>query len=118
VLLDVVALILGISYTLRRLGLARVELEGSAPSPGFVAYKELQLSAYRLGATACFAKIVVGTLFVVVLGRLGVGDENWGKRAGSALIDLAWVIGLVLAITRGARARRLKQQLVASEASR
>lgn len=111
-LFDVIAVIIGISYTLRRTTLAKLEAPAGAPPPaGFESWKASQLAAYRLGATVCFAKVVLGVAFLWVAGRLGVGDESWGKRGVSIGIDVLWIVGLVVAMLRSAQARRAREHL-------
>lgn len=111
-LFDVIAVIIGISYTLRRLSLAKLELPlGAPPQLEFEPWKASQLAAYRLGATVCFGKVVLGVGFLFVMRRLGVDDANWGKRGVSMAIDVMWVVGLALAMRRSAQARARRRTL-------
>jgi len=111
-LFDVIAVIIGISYTLRRLSLARQEIPaGSVLPAGFEAWRAAQLRAYFIGASACFGKVVLGNAFLFVMGQLAVGDESWGKRGVSIAIDVLWIVGLVVAMLNSAKARKVRQNL-------
>ncbi|MDX2051387.1 MAG: hypothetical protein SFV15_03285 [Polyangiaceae bacterium] len=111
-LFDVIAVIIGISYTLRRLSLAKLEIPASeAPPAGFEAWRLSQLGAYKLGASVCFAKVVFANGFMFTMGRMGVGDENWTKRGVSMAIDVLWLLGLALAMIKSHKAQKVRKNL-------
>jgi hypothetical protein len=109
-LLDILAIVLGVLYTLRKLDVARrpaADFPHVKPTE-FEAWKSKQLGAYSLGSSACFLKIVVDFAFVALLAR---HLNPAVVRVSGLAIDLAWLVALVVVFVRSAAARRLASQL-------
>ena len=110
-LFDIIALILGILYTMRKLDVAKRTAEQFphvAPSD-FERWKQLEGGAYTLGSLACFAKIVVDYAFQWYARRSEL-DWNWVRVVGGAIFA-GWVVGLMVSAVRGAQGRRLRETL-------
>lgn len=108
--LDILAVILGVFYTIRKLDIARREAAQfpKVPPDQFELWKRRQGAAYTLGMTACLLKLVVDFAFVhLAWGRL----EPSLLRTGGMAIDLTWAAAMFIAIYRGARARKIAGRL-------
>jgi len=109
--LDLIAILLGIFLALRG---SDIRAEDPALHPGvspldFQRWKERALFAYRLGARACFAKVVIDFGFVALLRRVTL-DLTLQRTLGVAL-DLAWVVAMLACWVLARRARKLGEGL-------
>jgi hypothetical protein len=111
VLIDIIAIILGILYTMRKLDVAKRTPEQfpHVATSDFDRWKRLEGGAYTLGSFACFAKIVVDYAFQWHASRTGL-DWSWVRVVGG-LIFVGWVVALMLSAVRGAQGRRLRETL-------
>jgi hypothetical protein len=110
-LLDVVAVIIGILYTIRKLDVRRREPEQfpHVPAADFERWRSLEAGAYSLGSVACFAKILLDYAFIFVAKRAAL-PANLVRIVGGGLF-LAWLAILVLVWIRVNSARKLRSQL-------
>ena len=110
--LYVVALILGIIYTVRKLDVRRREPEHfpHVDREAFSTWKRTELVAYNVASLACFA-MVVGDLAVrFVVSKTAA--PNWTLvRVLGFSIFAAWVTTVVWAMFRGNAGRRLRNDL-------
>jgi hypothetical protein len=107
----VLALVLGIWLTVRKLDVARREAADfpNVDAAGFAAWKARAQRAYNLGSMGCFAKLLLDVALEFGAPRIGV---PWrAVQIGGALVFLAWVGVLVTVWVLSARARRLQEQL-------
>lgn len=105
--LDVLAVIFGILFTVRKLDVSRREVaEFPHVEPGvFEAWRAGETRVYSVGSWACFLKVVLDLAFVLTLApRLDAGLA----RVIGAAIDLSWLVAVVLTLVRG-RAARLER---------
>lgn len=109
--LDVLALVLGIWLTIRKLDVRKREAaECPAVDPAdFARWKQLSVATYNLGSVGCFGKLVLDYAWQLLGPRLGI---PWGViRVGGLLLFLAWVAVLVWVWVQSARARKLSERL-------
>ncbi len=109
--LDILALIIGIFYTVRRLDIRKREGKDypHVPKDAFVAWQRAEAGAYALASSACFAKVVIDFAFVSWASSAGISEGL--MRAGGAGIDLSWAAVLVLAMLRAGKARGRRREL-------
>lgn len=109
--LDIIALILGVFYTRKKLDVRRrVADQFPAVQPAdFERWQKRAGFAFSLGSWACFVKIVSDFGFVFLSTRLQF--ETWFLRAGGMAIDGCWLLALIVATVMSADARRLGQEL-------
>jgi hypothetical protein len=108
--LDVLAVIFGILFTVRKLDVSRREpAEFPHVEPrAFEAWRLRETSVYTWGSWACFLKVVLDLAFVLTLApRLGVGLA----RVIGAAIDLSWLAVVVLTLLRGRASRQERARL-------
>lgn len=110
-MLDILAVILGIIYSLRRQWVARRDVEDF---PGveealFTRWKAAARKAYALLANACFAKLILDLLWFYGGPRLGVAGEV--QRYVAMSIDVSWLVALAWGLTLRGRAARLRRLL-------
>jgi hypothetical protein len=111
VIVDVLALILGILLTMRKLNVAKRRAEDyPAVDPAdFERWKALEGGAYTLGSAACFLKILVDYTFRFWASRSAL---EWTTiRAIGGSIFAAWVIALMFSAVRGSDGRKLREKL-------
>jgi hypothetical protein len=109
--LDLVALILGILFTLRQMDVANRQPDRypHVPVADFERWKRAALVAYRWGASACFAKVLLDIAFAYLMGRYSFPS---GLRWGIGLtLDLGWVGLVIYSYVRVMRARALGRQV-------
>jgi hypothetical protein len=111
VFVDILALILGILFTIRRLDVRKREPEQfpQVDPAAFARWKRTELGAYMVGSTACFMKILVDYSFRFIASRTGL-DWNIVRAVGGSIF-LAWVIAMLYAFFRTGRGRRLREEL-------
>ena len=109
--LDLIALVLGILFSLRRMDTAQRDHQRypHVAVADFDAWKRSALGAYGLGASACFGKVLLDIVLAYVMGKYPMTTVlRWGLGLSS---DLGWVVLVVLAWWRiraaHARAREL-----------
>ena len=103
------AVILGIIYTIRKLDVRRRE---SREFPGvdpakFERWKKKELFAYNLASFACFIKVLIDISMLSLRGSI---DWNVVRVVGGAAF-FGWVIALVVSLVLGSSARKLREQL-------
>jgi hypothetical protein len=108
---DVIALVLGILFTIRKLDIRRREpaqFPRVDPS-AFARWKRTELSAYTIGSFASFAKIVVDFGFRIAAERAGL---DWDVvRVVGASIFIGWVAAVIFAAVRAGAGRRMRTEL-------
>jgi hypothetical protein len=111
VLVYVVALLIGIMYTVRKLDVSRREPEHfpHVEREAFLRWKQTELSAYNVVTLACFLVIVTDLGFQFLVSRSELG---WNVvRLVGAGIFLAWVAALIWGLIRASAGRRLRNEL-------
>ena len=107
----IVAVILGVLFSIRKLDVAKRQSE-EFPNVGaeaFERWKRLEGSAYSLGSFACFFEVFVDVGLLVLLQRTGI-DPSF-VRVGAATSFLLWIVLLIVAGIRASRGRRLREEL-------
>jgi hypothetical protein len=103
------AVILGIIYTIRKLDVRRREPhEFPAVAPDdFRAWKHKELFAYNLASFACFLKVLID------VAMLSLRDSiSWNVvRVVGATAFFGWVFALVASLLLGSSARKLRARL-------
>lgn len=110
-LFDVVALVLGIFFTIRKLDVRKREASDfpAVDRAGFERWKATALLSYNLGSFGCFAKIALDYGFQFLAARIGLA---WSVVRGVGFsLFVVWVGVVVLAWVQSARARRLRDEL-------
>jgi len=103
------ALILGVLYTVRKLDIRQREAEQfpSVAREDFERWKSKQLGAYNLASTACFFKVLVDLCLVI-----GYKTIGWGAvRIIGATVFVLWVAALIVALATSQAARKLRADL-------
>jgi len=109
---DLIALVLGILFSLRQMD---ISLRQKAQFPSvreadFERWQSLARGAYRLGAVACFGKILLDIVFAFFL-RRGL-RLPFALQFGMGLsITLVCAVVVVLAVLRSRRAHALARDL-------
>jgi hypothetical protein len=109
--LDLIALVLGILFTLRQMDVAQRQAPQfpHVRAADFTRWWQLARGSYRLGATACFAKIL-----------LDIAAAYWMRHAlppaaarwtVGLTLDLGWVVLVGVAWFRSRRAHALARDL-------
>jgi hypothetical protein len=109
--IDVIALVLGIWMTVRKLDVRRREPEQypEIARDGFERWKTLASSAYTFGSTACFAKLCADFALRIFGPRAGL---PWPViRALGLALFVGWIAALVVTWVRARRAGRLQDEL-------
>jgi hypothetical protein len=105
--LDLLALILGILFTLRQMDIANRQPDRypGVPLADFERWKRAAQVAYRWGSSACFAKVLLDIAFAWLMARYPFPA---GLRWGIGLtLDLGWVALVIYSYSRVMRARKL-----------
>lgn len=97
--LDIVATILGVWFTLRKL-----DAQGRQPEAfshvaraDFLDWQEREVSVYRAAVWACFGKVAVDLAFTYLVAP---GQDARLVRAVGATIDLSWLLAVVVSLFR------------------
>ena len=109
--LDIIALILGIIYTVRKLDVRKREAsEFPHVDPAlFEAWRSREAGAYSLASIACFAKLLLDYGFIYYAQRAAL-QPRIVQIVGLTLF-VSWLAALVLAQVRAHRARKLRESL-------
>ena len=110
-IVDVVTLLVGIIFTLRKLELRpceAAELSGVEPT-GFDAWKKKQLFVYTLVSTASFGKLLVDYAFQWLARRQSL--DFGAVRVVGASLFFGWVAAMVAGAVLGRSARHLARSL-------
>lgn len=95
--LDLIALVLGVLFSLRQMDTAQRDHQRypHVAAADFEAWKRHALSAYRLGAWACFGKVLLDIALAYLMGKYPLTVAlRWGLGLTS---DIGWVALVVLA---------------------
>lgn len=95
--LDLIALVLGILFSMRQMDTAQREHARypQVAAADFEAWKRGALRAYRLGSAACFGKVLLDIVLAYLMGKLPMSTPlRWGLGLSS---DIGWVVLVVLA---------------------
>jgi hypothetical protein len=115
--LDVLALLLGIFFSVRR-GWTRARSGQEQPQvepEAFARWQKQELAALNLVITASFLKVLAAPGWLLLCGRLGV-DLSLMRR-GSAAIDLAWLAVVLVGMWRRRANRRLADEVGIDQAA-
>ena len=109
---DLIALILGILFSLRQMDIAQRQKANypAVSEPDFKRWHESARRAYRLGATACFGKILFDIVFAFLL-RRGVRPPFAVQLTVGVGVTVACAVLVGIAIWRSRRAHELARQL-------
>jgi hypothetical protein len=107
---DIVATILGVWFTLRKLDAQGRQAEAFAhvPRAQFLDWQEREVSVYRVATWACFGKVAVDLAFTYLVAP---HQDPRLVRAVGATIDLSWLGALVITVFRTQRVRALRRRL-------
>jgi hypothetical protein len=109
--LDLIALILGILFTLRQMDVTQRQAKNfpDVREADFTRWWQSARSAYRLGSSACFGKILVDIAVAYIMQHVPMPMP---LRVGIGLtLDLGWVALVVLAFLGSRRAHALARDL-------
>jgi len=97
--LDIVATILGVWFTLRKLDAQGRQPEAFAhvPRADFLAWQEREVSVYRAAVWACFGKVAVDLAFTYLIAP---GQDPRLVRVVGATIDLSWLGAVIISLFR------------------
>ncbi len=110
-ILDVLAAILGVVYSVRRQWVRRRE-PSDFPGVGaelFERWKSMSVRAYSVLMNACFGKLLLD--FAWFYGARASGVEVTVMRGIAMAIDLAWLVAMFWGLTLRARAATVRRQL-------
>jgi hypothetical protein len=110
-LIDVIAIVLGIWLGVRRMDV-RVRQAVQYPDvdpKAFAAWQARASFVYHVGTLGCFAEIALDHGFELVGRKLGLGFRP--LQAGHALIFLGWLASLGWVWVQARRARKIQQDL-------
>jgi hypothetical protein len=108
-LFALLAVVLGILYTKRKLDVKRRTAAGSphVPAADFERWQRREIFAYNLASSACALKVVVDIALYVVHQRI-----PWTLvRVIGFTAFFAWIAALVASLVLGSRARKLREEL-------
>jgi hypothetical protein len=107
----VIALIIGIYNTVRKLDVSRREPEHfpHVEREAFLRWKRTELAAYSIASLACFVFVVADLGFQFLFSRTGL---NWTvvRIVGFGIFG-GWVAALIWAAFRASAGRRLRTEL-------
>lgn len=108
--LDVLAVIFGILFTVRKLDASRREAaDFPHVEPGaFEAWRRRESAIYTVGSLACFLKVVLDAVFLLAVAP---GLSPGVVRIVGAVIDLGWVAIVIVTLVRASSARKERQRL-------
>ncbi len=113
--LDIVAILLGIMFTIAKLDAQGRKPENfpHVPPAEFERWRAWTTSIYRLGMTVCFARVVFHQGWAIYLGRHPVSAPAAPKSlvVPALAMDLLFLGVLVATFIRSSRARKLRREL-------
>src|SRR6187402_2674320 len=107
---DILATILGVWFTLRKLDAQGRQPEAfeHVPRAAFLDWQAREVSVYRVAVFGCFAKVAVDLAFTYLVAP---GQDPNLVRAVGATIDLSWLGVLVVTFFRTRTVRTLRRNL-------
>jgi len=107
---DIVAVILGVWFTLRKLDAQSRQPEAfpHVARADFLDWQEREVSVYRTVTWACFGKFALDLAFTYLVAP---GQDPRLVRAVGATIDLSWLAVLVITFFRTSGVRALRRKL-------
>jgi hypothetical protein len=110
--LNIIAVIIGILYTVRKLDVTRRRHEDypQVGAEAFHAWQDGERLAYTVGSTACFLKVILGSGFFWYVSSGTTLPGTWVRVIGGG-IDILWLAAIVWAMVAAARARRRREEL-------
>ena len=113
--LDIVAILLGIAFTIAKLDAQGRKAENfpHVPPASFERWRDWTTSIYRLGSTVCFARVVFHQGWAIYLSRNPVTTPGAPKALviPALLMDGLFVGVLIATFIRSSRARNLRREL-------
>lgn len=110
-LLDIVAVILGVFYTVRKLDIRKREPAKFPHVPGeeFMRWRDREAGAYSLASAACFLKLILDYAFLFVARKAEL-DAGVVRTVGASLFA-AWLVALIVSFLRMNAARKMREHL-------
>jgi hypothetical protein len=112
---DILAILLGISFTIAKLDAQGRKASGFAhvPEADFERWRSWTVSIYRLGSSMCFLRVLFHQGWSLYMSRHPVNAPvaPLALRYAAAAMDAAFLGTLALTFFRGARARALRREL-------
>jgi len=107
---DILAIILGIWFTLRKLDAQSRQPEAfpHVAAPDFLAWREHEVSVYRAAVWACFGKVALDLTFTFFIAP---GQDPRLVRAVGATIDLSWLAVVIITLFRAHASRQVRRRL-------
>ena len=109
--LDLIALVLGILFAIRQMDIAQRQASNypGVREADFTRWWQRARGAYRLGSSACFAKILLDIALAYMMRRVPMPLST--RVAIGLPLDLGWVALVVFAVIRSQRAHALARDL-------
>ncbi len=112
---DICAIFLGIWFMIAKLDAQgrRHESFAHVPAADFERWRSWTISIYRLGATACFVRVIFHQAWSYYAARHVVGMPAAPKSlvVPALMVDALFLAAVVSTFLRGARARALRREL-------
>lgn len=107
----IIPLILGVLYTVRKLEVRRRDPEQfpQVSRADFERWRAQEAGAYSLISVACFAKVLLDYAFMYLAQRAQL-EPSLIRIIGGGIF-VGWIIGVVVGMVRGSRARKLRDSL-------
>jgi hypothetical protein len=107
----IIPLILGVLYTVRKLDVRKRVPEDfpHVARADFERWRDAEASAYSLVSVASFAKVLLDYAFMYLAQRTQL-EPQWIRIIGGSIFA-GWIIGVVVGMVRGSRARKLRDSL-------
>jgi len=109
--LDLLAVIVGVLHTGRKLDVMtrRGQDFPHVLPDAFAAWQASERAAYALGSWACFLKVVLDPLLLLLAPKLELSGSL--VRFLGASIDIGWAVVVIVAMLRAGKARRRREAL-------
>jgi len=108
---DIVAVILGVMFTLRKLDAQSREAAQfpQVSESDFLRWQRMVMSAYRTGSWGCFMRVIFHFGFMRYLVHHPISNDAF--RHTALLVDLAWLTSVVTCFVRARSAGNLRKKL-------
>ena len=108
---DIVAVILGVMFTLRKLDAQSRDAAAfpHVPESEFLRWQRMVMSAYRLGSWGCFLRVGFHFAFMRYVVHHPLSPEAFRRTA--LLVDVVWLASVVTCFLRARSAGNLRKKL-------